>query len=350
MNNKKFLIAILLLSCLIIIPSFTILASAFNYLISLIIGIFLFCISLGITAVLYENLANDNGNSYEFDNLKSKDLTNEKEKINQISSKKKYLKKVDCQAPSNDPPAFINSLFARRTKINEISIGSFYLTLLDLINRRYISVQIVSKKQDTNRKTLDKIILKINNHSTTKLHPFERNVLRCVSSLKYQGNINLLDTKNAINKRLKVNTFQKNYDAWIKNFYNEISKNRLKLPRNGLKKILGISEWTEKDKELKIKWNLFKNYYTENLKRSNHSNEFLNEGIKYIPYLLALGIPKTTLINSFSQSTNIPDTVLFLKYGKESLIRNIINDFLRADSSFDPKYYNTSGNFVPGYG
>jgi len=95
---------------------------------------------------------------------------------------------------------------------------------------------------------------------------------------------------------------------------------------------------------------LFKNYYAENLERSNHSNEFLNEGIKYIPYLLALGIPKTTLINSFSQSTNIPDTVLFLKYGKESLIRNIINDFLRADSSFDPKYYNTSGNFVPGYG
>jgi len=34
----------------------------------------------------------------------------------------------------------------------------------------------------------------------------------------------------------------------------------------------------------------------------------------------------------------------------DSLINDIVKDFLWADSSYDPKYYNTSGNFVPIYG
>ena len=253
--------------------------------------------------------------------------------------------------PNNDPPALINSLFISRVHAGGISIKSFYLTLLDLINRKYVSVKIISKNDPDHGETLDKIILKINNHSTDKLHPFEKNVLKCIAILKYKGNINILNMKDIIKKRLKVNNFQKNYDAWTKNFYHEfLENNKLNHSNNKFTQILGIGGWTKEGKELKVKWDLFKSYYTKNLKSSNQSKEFLNEGIKYIPYLYALGIPKNILINSFSQSTNITDAFLFLKYVKDSMIHDIVKDFLRADGSFEPKYYNTSGNFVPGYG
>ena len=137
----------------------------------------------------------------------------------------------------------------------------------------------------------------------------------------------------------------------MENFYNEFLKNnKLKLSNDRFTSILGIGGWTEEGKKLKTKWDLFKNYYNKNLKSSNNSKEFLNEGIENIPYLYALEIPKNILINRFNQSTNLTDTFLFLKYVKDSMINDIVKDFLRADGSFDPKYYNTSGNFVPGYG
>jgi len=83
------------------------------------------------------------------------------------------------------------------------------------------------------------------------------------------------------------------------------------------------------------------------LKNSHKSEEFLNEGINYIPYLLALGIPKNILIKNFSQVTNHTDTMKFLRYGTDSLIKDIVYDFLHADNSYDPKFYNTSGNILP---
>lgn len=223
---------------------------------------------------------------------------------------------------------------------------------MDLINRKYVSVKIISKFDSKNEKTLDKIILKINSRSTDKLHPFEKNVLKCISVLKYKGTINILDTKDTLRKRLKVNSFQKNYDAWMKNFYNEFFKsNKLNnFSSSRFARFLGITRGTKEGEELKIKWNSFKKYYNKKLQSSNKSEKFLNEGINHIPYLVALGLPKTTLINNFSEYTNITDTFLFLKYGTDSIIKNIVVDFLHADGSFDPKYYNTSWNFVPGYG
>ncbi|MCL2157755.1 MAG: DUF2207 domain-containing protein [Methanobrevibacter sp.] len=272
------------------------------------------------------------------------------------------------QTPSNNPPALIKFFFGSRMHLGEVNIGSFYLTLLDLINRKYVSVKIVRKKYKFNEKThdkndigkksnsehrkiLEKIILQINRQSAAKLHPFEKNVLRCIYALKCKGNIDICNTKDAIRKRLKVSTFQKNYDAWMENFYNEfIKKNEFKHSNNKVSQILGMDSWTKEGKELKEKWDLFKNYHKKNLKTSGRTEEFFNEGINYIPYLLALGIPKTLLINNFNQATNISDTLIFLKYGTDSLINDIVKDFLQADGSFDPKYYNTSGNFVPGFG
>jgi hypothetical protein len=257
----------------------------------------------------------------------------------------------NIQAPGSYPPALIKNLFGSGINAGEINIGSFYLTLLDLINKKYVSVKIVSKKSDLEKvKTLDKIILQINRQSAAKLHPFEKNVLKCVYALKFKGNIDILSTKNVIRKKLKVNTFQKNYDAWMENFYSEfIENNELKDSNTLLHRILDRG-WSEKGKEEKEKWNLFKKYYNENLKSSKSSEEFLNDGINHIPYLLALGIPKNTLINNFNLTTNKTDAFLFLKYGTYSLIKDIVNDFLQADGSYDPKYYNTSGNFVPGFG
>jgi len=331
-----------------------------------------------------------------------------------LSPKIKYDKKVNYKAPNNDPPALVNFLFSGgiNNNFDEINIGSFYLTLLDLINRKYISVRIVSKKYrvDNNtkesifhnkddfedKKVLDKIILKIKKQHIEELHLFEKNVLRCLATLENKGNIDILSTKELLYKRLKVSTFQKNYDAWMKNFYDEFFKdNKANFFKNKFEKvfevyglflliififsavfsylessylnlifsfivgILGLylivspfnlGEWTKEGKKLKIKWDLFKKYYNENLKNSNHSQEFLDEGINYLPYLLALRISKPSLLNNLSESNNITDAYLFLKYVEYPLIKNIVKDFLAADGSFDPKYYNTSGNFVPGYG
>jgi uncharacterized membrane protein len=328
--------------------------------------------------------------------------------------KNKYSKKVYNKIPSNDPPALINSLFGRRiSKTGEINIGSFYLTLLDLINRNYISVRLISKNEKIasegnnkdmpqaktdfeNIKALDKVILKINKQNIDKLHPFERNVLKCLDTLEYQGNIDILNTKDLLYKRLKVNTFQKNYDEWIKNFYHEFFENNdLNMFNNRMQKIsriyglsliiifvfssmffyldsfylnlvfgtligiLGLPfalnipnsiGWNKEAKKLRVRWDLFKKYYNKDFKKPNLSQEFLDNGINHIPYLLAMGVPKSILLSTFAQTTNITDVYLFVKYGKYSIIRNIVRDFLAADGTFDPKYYNTSGNFVPGYG
>lgn len=339
------------------------------------------------------------------------------------SLKIKSVEKIYFKPPSNDSPAIINSFFdgGINKQIGEINTGSFYLTLLDLINRNYISVKIISKKQKPfnkkqkdnkgdaqnklnifhskkfelgHEKELSKIILKINKHSD-ELHAFEKNVLKCLSALENKGNIDILNTNEALKKRLKVNTFQKNYDGWIKNFHEEFFKDNsiffkrkfsrileiygifllvaffsiaifsyfnnfsLNLVLSFVMGILGVYlilypfnlvGWTTEGKELRISWMRFKKYYGENIKDSNPSQEFLDNGIKFIPYILALGISKSSLIKTFSQSSNITDSYLFLKYSDISIIKEIITDFLAADGSFDPKYYNTSGNFVPGYG
>jgi hypothetical protein len=81
---------------------------------------------------------------------------------------------------------------------------------------------------------------------------------------------------------------------------------------------------------------LFKKYYNKNLKSSSQSKEFLNDEINFMPYLFALRISKTILINSFSQSTKITDTFLFLKYGTESMIKKVLlKIFYVANSSYD---------------
>ena len=308
--------------------------------------------------------------------------------IYRLFPKSKHSKKINYQPPSNDPPALINSFFASKinNRLGGINVESFYLTLLDLINRKHVSVKILSKKGN-------KIILKVNKSSTESLPLFEKNVLRCISALEYKGTINILDTKKTITKKLKVNTFQKNYDAWMKNFYNESIKiTKLNMLNNRFSRILEIysifllvvfmftsvfyyleglylnliisfiigflgvcliitpfnlSGWTKEGRKLKIKWDLFRKYYYGGLQNSNKSQEFLNEGINYIPYLLALGIPKSILIDNFSKSSNITDTYLFLKHETDLIIKDIIKEFLLVDGSFDPKYYNNTGNFVP---
>ncbi|MGL4669741.1 MAG: DUF2207 family protein [Methanobacteriaceae archaeon] len=336
----------------------------------------------------------------------------------------KYNKEIYYNPPTNDPPALINSLFGGgiNKERGEINIECFYSTLLDLINRKYVSVKIVSKKYKVPNKknkenklkksqnneidleyekSLDKVILKINklrvNKPLDKLYPFEKNVLKCISVLEHNGNIDILNTVDITTKRLKVNTFQKNYDNWIKNFYNEFFKNnKIKFFNNRFKQVLkayklflliifvstfvfsyleglylnlvliliigilsvcliivpfkGLLGWTKEGKELKVKWDLFKNYYTKTLKNSPISQEFLDSGITHIPYLFALGIPRSFLISNFSQSNNITDTYLFLKYGTYSVIKEIVIDLLAADGTFEPKYHSTTGNFVPGYG
>ncbi|MBZ9571649.1 DUF2207 domain-containing protein [Methanobrevibacter sp. TMH8] len=330
--------------------------------------------------------------------------------------KNKHSKEIYQKPPTKDPPAFVNSLFGSgiNKMVGEINIGSFYLTLLDLINRKYVSVRITTKKDQHNQhnqhkttnerikksesreKTLDKIILKINEKSTDKLHPFEKNVLRCIHSLENKGNINILDTKEALTKRLKVNSFQKNYDNWIKNFHEEFFKdNKSELFNNNfdnlkiygallgvifiitsifsyfensnlnliLSFIMGafgfflvfvpikkLGGWTKEGEELEQKWNSFKKFYTENFKSTDKSQKFLNEGINYLPYLYAMGISKSVLVKNFSDSNKVTDTYVFLKYNTDSIIKEIVKDFLAADGTFDPKFYNTSGNFVPGFG
>lgn len=333
----------------------------------------------------------------------------------------KQNNEMNFEKLKNNPPALINSLFANgiSRKVGEINIDSFYLTLLDLINKNYVSIKLITKKdkkhgekntlgifesgKDNSKsglnsyKTLDKIILKINNHSTKNLHPFEKNILRCIHSLESNGNIDLLNIKKAISKRLKVNTFQKNYDAWMKNFHEEYFKSSeikyfdnkfaeifkvyglaliiififtsilsyletsyLNIILSFFIAIIGIYllvipyknlvNWTKEGKELKTEYELFKNYYNNELKTSNNSKEFLEEGIKQLPYLVGVGISKATLVNNFSESKDTTDTYLFLKYNTDSLIKEIVKEFLAADGSFDPKYYNNSGNFVPGFG
>lgn len=68
--------------------------------------------------------------------------------VYRIFPKDDHAKEIYYQPPSDDPPAFINSLFGGGISrmVSEINIGSFYITLLDLINRNYISVKIVTKK------------------------------------------------------------------------------------------------------------------------------------------------------------------------------------------------------------
>ena len=103
--------------------------------------------------------------------------------------------------PNNDPPALINYFFVNRIRVGGISIKSFYLTFLDLINKKYISVKIISKVDSDHEKTLDKLILKINNHSTDKLHPFEKNVLKCIVVLKHKGKISIFLIQKILSKK-----------------------------------------------------------------------------------------------------------------------------------------------------
>lgn len=79
MNNKIFSIIFMLFSFLLIVFLFVFIIPPFNFLITLVLGIILFFIVLGIAAGLYDYLDNDNKSNRKSDSLKSKDLIAEKE-------------------------------------------------------------------------------------------------------------------------------------------------------------------------------------------------------------------------------------------------------------------------------
>lgn len=121
-----------------------------------------------------------------------------------------------------------------------------------------------------------------------------------------------------------------------------------------LNPFINLLGWSEDGKKRKINWESFKKYHHQIIKNLNDSHESLNEEIAYLPQLFVLRISKSFLLKNFSKAANDIDnysnTYLFLKYADFNLIKNIVKEFLAADGYLDPKYYNTSGNFVEGYG
>ncbi|KZX12103.1 DUF2207 family protein [Methanobrevibacter filiformis] len=313
--------------------------------------------------------------------------------------------------PTNHPPGLIHCLFSGgiNKTVGETNIVSFYTTILDLISRKYLRVKIKTvwyKREYGDIIPKYEITMKRNARRHYKeLNKFEVNVLSCLTSLEIHGIIDLLNYEELFKKRVRANKFQRNYKEWSENihkkyfednefkYFNPNKSDKLKtlgmilmlimiftlilamvieawlISISFLTFISGIflvlspqkdlGGWSEEGMELKEKWEDFKYYLIKDLRKTRGKNRFNNLWNQYLQYVIALEIGETFNINLIEniKNSNMKETSgyleanLFDQYGGFDLIKKIVKEGLKADGSYESKKrYNTSGNFVPGYG
>ncbi|MDP3624855.1 MAG: DUF2207 domain-containing protein [Methanobacteriaceae archaeon] len=142
--------------------------------------------------------------------------------------KVKYGNQYEHDPPTDDPPVMINAICGKvpGKTVGTPDMDGFLATIMDLINREYLTL-IEFKKKNNDEISIE---LKINPlKDINDLYKYERDLIDILSEYKVKyNNISLDKMKKDLNDSNKARSFKKKYDLWKKEVNNEFfSDNKL---------------------------------------------------------------------------------------------------------------------------
>lgn len=115
------------------------------------------------------------------------------------------------ELPTNDPPAVVNAISGKTSKVGTPTMDGFQATIMDLINRGYLEVRV----DDQGKKK--QVFLKINQDKvkdSTELQSYEMDVIKFLRTMAVNHLINLNQMKKDLKKRENAENFKDFYDMW----------------------------------------------------------------------------------------------------------------------------------------
>ena len=138
-----------------------------------------------------------------------------------------YRAEYERDIPTDDPPALVNAICVHGVSkgIGEPDMNGFRATIMDLINRKYLTMGTVSKENQSFKDSLmgkvknqapkKSVYLQINTEKDlSKLENFEMDVLNILRKFERDGTINLEDMNQDIKDRGNAEAFRDAYGTW----------------------------------------------------------------------------------------------------------------------------------------
>lgn len=132
--------------------------------------------------------------------------------------KSRYQGEYERELPTNDPPAVVNAISGKgfSKAVGNPNMDGFQATIMDLINRGYLSV---STEENGNKK---KVFLEMKSKPYNGLYSFEKHVINFLKKNTVNNVIDLNQMKKNLKNKDKAKSFKHHYDAWegdLKRFF-----------------------------------------------------------------------------------------------------------------------------------
>ena len=127
----------------------------------------------------------------------------------------KYYSHYERDLPTEDPPAIVNAICSISTKVGEADLNGFKATIMDLINRKYLSTEEVPYEESAYP---DSIYLKINHEKDQEvLWNFEKKVMSILSEYETDEGLVCMDLiSESLYYTNSANFFYSSYKEWKK--------------------------------------------------------------------------------------------------------------------------------------
>jgi len=300
--------------------------------------------------------------------------------------------KIDYQAeyerdiPTDDPPAIVNAIcgpgFSK--KVGEPDMDGFKATIMDLINRKYLTMENEPASDDLDKEgygLAGSMFLRYNSDKdTSELESFEKNIINFLSQFEEDGLISLDAISSNLSETETAKSFRETYNSWrdgikstflndteLNKFFNKKGDSYLKIfgvigllaaavvfiitlidqiPAAGIATVMSIvlgvvaiislilpqkiaGQWTTYGEEYDAKWQNFKKYIKDFSLIKEYPPESIVIWNKYLVYATALGaadaVRKAMELNVPKDQLDGSDLYMFHYYG----------GYLLLDSAFD---------------
>ena len=290
------------------------------------------------------------------------------------------------EPPTKDSPAFVNAMQGGFGKtIGEPNTHGFQATIMDLINRKIISIS----KEESN-KLKNSAIMEIRYDKLGELKPFENEVLNILKPFELNGKINLDHMESSLKGSQIAKNFSTEIEYWeksfkstylpkskLKKYFIESGANHIKyygiiiiilaiilgyfsinsIVDNAFKSlivaifmgIIGIvclnipstvgGRWTDEGAEYNTKWKNFKKYLKDYSLIKEHPPESIAIWNEYLVYATALGVAdevyKAMKMIEYNGNDYFHSNDLFLFYyfGGHHALHHAINTGISTASS-----------------
>lgn len=314
-----------------------------------------------------------------------------------------YRAEYERDVPTDDPPALVNAICVHGVSkgIGEPDMDGFRATIMDLINRNYLSVGRMSKDDGSFKDDFMGTYLKVNpEKDSSKLEKFELDALDILKSFEREGIIVLEDMGSELEDPDTAKDFRFSYMKWetdlkkrfltdgqMEEIFNRKGDNYLKAYAVGgliLACVVGVytfvdfiptsryplyaaivlgiisaislklpegiaGQWTTYGEEYDAKWSNFKRYLKDFSLIKEYPPESVAVWNKYLVYATALGVAdkvrKAMEMNLPGEVLEDNNIYLFHYYGGYMLLDSALNMGMTSGLNSDVNGVDGLGGF-----